>query len=334
MKDNPVTIIKNGKWINIAEDDLCKDDTVVFQAGDIVPADLRLIEATGLEVDEFDLTGEIMPVIKNIQESAMLYRGSKIIKGSGKGIAVATGSETEYGKILEQTWEQENTYRFQFFNKNSLFPVALLLPPFVVQMALSHHPILLILLYLFLSAALMLMQNDDFFRYLLISDEVKKYERYQIQIRDISAIEALNQIDVICFDKTGVLTTREMEVKNLYYADGMPHAANTANNNTLSYLVKTACALCNDVQFYEKLEQANAIDKTLISFAGKNGIDIKELLQSERIYHRPFESENKYMACGYKLKDLGVYYFARETRTLFWECATDIFQRPAEKSRF
>jgi len=126
LKDSPVTIIKNGKLVNVDEENLCLDDIVVIQAGEIVPADLRLIETAGLEVDEFDLTGEISPVIKGAQDNEILYKGSRITKGSGKGMVIATGEKTEYGQIIKQMWEQSETYRFQFIKKKYLILVSLL----------------------------------------------------------------------------------------------------------------------------------------------------------------------------------------------------------------
>lgn len=310
MKDNPVTIIKNGKLVNIDEGDLCLSDIVVVQAGDIVPADLRLTETTGLEVNEFDLTGEIMPVIKKARDNTKLYKGSNIIKGSGKGVVVATGEQTEYGQITKQLWEQNETHKLRFIKMKYFILVALLLPPFVIRKAQSSNSASLILLYLILSAVFILLQNDELYRQWLISNEIKKCERYQIQIRDTTVFESLNQVDVVCFDKTGVLTTREMDVKNVHYGDGL--SSNGSRKDQPLRLIDIACALCNDVLFFEKLQQANAIDKALISFAEKNGIDLKNLLQqSKRIYEKPFDSENRYMACGYKLKDQEVYYFAK-----------------------
>lgn len=312
MKGNPVTIMKNGKWINVDEDDLCHDDIVAVQAGDIVPADLQLIETAGLEVDEFDLTGELSPVLKKAQDNTMLYRGSKIIKGSGSGIVVATGEQTEYGQIAEQLWEQSETFQIRFFKKKYLILVILLLPAFVIQAARAPNLAVLTVLYLFWAAVIVLLQNDALFRHWLISDEIKKCGRYQIQIRDTAVFESLHQVDVVCFDKTGVLTTRQMDVKNIYCEGDRPIGAGRSTGDSLLHLIDTACALCNDVLFFEKLEQANAIDKALISFAEKNGMDIKNLLlQSKRIYEKPFDSENRWMACGYELKDLGICYFAK-----------------------
>lgn len=312
MKGNLVTIMKNGKWINVDEDDLCHDDIVAVQAGDIVPADLQLVETAGLEVDEFDLTGELSPVLKKAQDNTMLYRGSKIIKGSGSGIVVATGEQTEYGQIAKQLWEQSETFQIRFFKKKYLILVILLLPAFVIQAARVPNLAVLTVLYLFWAAVIVLLQNDALFRHWLIFDEIEKCGRYQIQIRDTTVFESLNQVDVVCFDKTGVLTTRKMDIKNIYCEGDRPIGAGRSTGDRLLHLIDTACALCNDVLFLEKLEQANAIDKALISFAEKNGMDIKNLLlQSKRIYEKPFDSENRWMACGYKLKDLGVCYFAK-----------------------
>ena len=80
----------------LAEDSLRRGDELLVQAGDFVPADLRLVEARGLAVDEWELTGEIAPVEKRVNGADVrLYRGSRVTRGSGKGIVVATGAATE-----------------------------------------------------------------------------------------------------------------------------------------------------------------------------------------------------------------------------------------------
>ena len=189
------------------------------------------------------------------------------------------------------------------------------------------------LFYLFLSVIFIFLQNDKFFLYLVIAREVKKCERNRIQIRDITVFESLSQVDAVCFDKTGVLTTRQMEVKTVYYADGSEVSVDT--QGMVSSLVKTACALCNDVLFFEKLDQANAIDKALISFAQKNGINVKELLsQSKRIYDKPFDSENRYMASGYNLKDFGMCYFVKgDPDVILKMCDFSLMRSSSERKR-
>lgn len=139
MKDIIATIVKGGKLTNVDGDSLCKDDMVVIQAGDIVPADIRLVEARALEIDEFELTGEIMPVIKDVDNDVMVYMGSKVLKGTGNGIVVATGEQTEYGKILKQSWERCEPYKFRLFEKEYLGLVFLLIPAFAILLIQSSN---------------------------------------------------------------------------------------------------------------------------------------------------------------------------------------------------
>jgi Ca2+-transporting ATPase len=88
------------KLVNTVEDDLRVGDVVLLQAGDLVPADLRLVEATGLEVDEFELTGEIMPVVKQVNgRDVAVYKGSRVIRGTGKGYVTATGEQRKISRL-------------------------------------------------------------------------------------------------------------------------------------------------------------------------------------------------------------------------------------------
>jgi magnesium-transporting ATPase (P-type) len=106
MSGSAATGLERDRVVGTAEGNVHEGDTVLLQAGDLVPADLELLEARGLEVDEWELTGEIPPVEKRADEGvAYLYRGSRITRGSGKGVVIATGEDTEYGKILKQPWE-------------------------------------------------------------------------------------------------------------------------------------------------------------------------------------------------------------------------------------
>ena len=305
-----MTIVKMGKLVNIIEDDLRLGDVVLLQAGDLVPADLRLVEATGLEVDEFELTGEIMPVIKNVNGSDVtVFKGSKIIRGTGKGYVTATGEQTEYGKISKLEWEREKGYKFQWVNKSHFILPLALLPALIISLMRYHNP-LVFSVFLPLTVIVVLLQNSNLFRYILVANEIKRLLRHNVYFRDMTALEHFNNVDVMCFDKTGVLTTRDLEVKDVF-PEGRALGSALVEANTFN-LIKTACALCNDVRFREKLDQANLIDRALISFSTKNGINLDEtLFRYKRIYERPFDSEERYMACGFQFSDKVAYYFAK-----------------------
>lgn len=314
MNANLVTILQDGKLVNTGEDNLCKGDLVVLQAGEIVPADLKLVEARALEIDEFDITGEILPVIKEVKDDdVMLYMGSRVIRGTGKGFVVATGEQTQYGEILKQAWEQNKPYEFRIFKIKYLGLLGLLLPAFLIHLALAHKEAAIIAAYSLWSVILILAQNDDLFTYILISNQLKNFSRLNIQIRDLRTLEDMNEIDVICFDKTGVITTRQLDVKNIYFADQLFDAQDVLDGveESSAGLVKIACALCHDVLYFEKIALADPIDKALISFARKNGVNVNQLLlNSKRLYDQPFDSEKRYMAAGFEIDDKE-YYFAK-----------------------
>jgi Ca2+-transporting ATPase len=310
LSGNLVTVEKNGKLINIEEAELRKNDTVIVQTGELAPADIVLTETPGVEVDEFELTGEINPVIK--EPGGLVRMGSKILRGKGKGTVIATGDETEYGKILKQTLEQKKTHKFKLFKKKYLILVLFLLPALVLKLLYAQYPVAVLLEYVCLSVALILLQNSELFRQVLLTGEIKKLGRLKIHIRDPEVMEALRKIDTVCFDKTGVLTTRQMEVKSIYSIDNKLALNGLSDESRAAYLIKTGCALCNDVLFYEKIETATAIDKALIAFAVKNGVDMRNILQNaRRFYEMPFDSENRYMACGFRLSGGKPCYFVK-----------------------
>jgi len=328
-----VTIVKTGKIANIAEDDLCKGDILLLQAGDLVPADLKLLEARGLEVDEFDLTGEIMPVDKKVNgEDILVYRGSRVTRGNGKGVVIAAGEETEYGKILKQRWGQVK-YKFPSLIKRRYFTLLVfLLPPFIISLTRYGNLALTCTVYLAMAVIVVLMQNDELFKYVLTSSEVKKITNESIQIHDETSLDSINKIDIVCFDKTGVLTTREMEVELVHFADETPDMDSFLSNKHISNLTGIACALCNDVIFSEKITQADPIDRALISFASKNGIDRNEIVPKyKRIYEKPFDSEDRYMACGFEHKNKKIYFAKGDPEVILRMCKNYITTSGVEK---
>jgi len=313
LKGNLVTIVKMGRPMNIVEDNLCKGDVVLLQAGDLVPADLRLVEATNLEVDEFEITGTIMPVIKEINGGDVtVHKGSKVIRGTGKGYVTAAGKQTEYGKIQQQKSQSKKGYEFHVINKKHFILLVLLLPALIISFMQYHNPVIIAAVFLPLAGVIVLLQNTGLFKYALITGEVKKLERRNIYFRDTAALEHLVDVDVMCFDKTGVLTTRYLEVKTIFPEGRALDIDLVSTEENMFNIIKIACALCNDVLFHEKMDQADPRDRALISFAVKNGVNLNEtLFRYKRIYDKPFDPEERYMACGFQFSDTAVYYFAK-----------------------
>ena len=308
-----VTIIKDGKLINIDEKNLLQDDLVVLQAGDMVPADLKLVEARSLEVDEFYITGEIMPVIKRVEgEDDILFKGSRVIRGVAKGIVIATGEQTEYGKVLQQEMEGHKPSAYQIFNTKYLGLVLLLLPALIVHLTRFDQDALVVMLYIGSSILLVLLQNDPLFYSILVAKEIKRLGFFNIQIRDVDALARMHKINLLCFDKTGVLTTQHMEVKAIFFTDMQINAKDELGDGSsieVFPIVKMACALCNDIQFYKKIDLADPVDKAFIFFAMIKDMDVEEMLsQYRRVYDFPFDSENRYMVSGFERDGQEVYF--------------------------
>jgi Ca2+-transporting ATPase len=118
-----------------------------------------------------------------------------------------------------------------------------------------------------------------------------------------------------------VLTTRDLEVKCIHFADETPDMDSFASDKYMYSLTKIACALCNDVVFFEKITLADSIDRALIAFATKNGINVNELMsKSKRIYEKPFDSEDRYMACGFELEDRKTYFAKGDPEIILKMC--------------
>jgi Ca2+-transporting ATPase len=254
-----------------------------------------------------------MPVIKKLNGSDVtVFEGSRVIRGTGKGYIIATGEQTEYGKISKLEWEREKGYKFHWVNKSHFILPLALLPALIISLMRYHNPALVFVVFLPLAAIVVLLQNTGLFKYISITREIRRLRRRSIYFRDVTALECFIDVDVVCFDKTGVLTTRNLEVKNVFPEGRILDIGSISIEGDTFNLVKIACALCNDVRFREKMGQANLIDRALISFATKNGINLDEtLFRYRRIYEKPFDSEERYMACGFQFSDKVAYYFAK-----------------------
>ena len=310
MEGNVVAVLKADKITNIPEDELRNGDVLLLQAGDLVPADLKLLEASGLEVDEWELTGEIVPAAKQVgAEDVFIYRGSRVTRGRGKGLVVATREETEYAEILKQPWERAGRKPPILIKGRYLLLPLLLLPPCVVAWRQAGQPALVGSLVLLVAALVVLLQNGALFKQLLAAAAARRLERRNIRIHDITALDVIGDLDIACLDKTGVLTSREIAVKHVHFADATPDMAWFASADGVAALTGVACALCNDVVYLEKVDQANPIDQALIAFAAQNGHAIDEVArQYRRIYDQPFDSEARYMAAGFEQGDRKLYF--------------------------
>jgi len=234
---------------------------------------------------------------------------------------VATGEESEYAAILKQPWEQVRQRFPPLVRGRYLYLLALLLPPSIAAFRYSGYPAVVGALAVLAAALVLLLQNGNLFRHLLISDMRKRLESRNIRIQDVTALDAIGSLDIVCLDKTGVLTTRDIAVKRVYFAEEPSESEWFSSTDRVAMLTGIACALCNDVVYLEKLDQANPVDKALIAFATQHGFGIDELaLRYRRIYDKPFDSEARYMAAGFELDNQQLYFAKGDPEVILKMC--------------
>jgi Ca2+-transporting ATPase len=235
------TVIRKGADVEIPAMDVVPGDIVVLSTGDRIPADLRLIEAFNLRTDEASLTGESTPVEKTtlVIESAevaigdrknMAYSGTTVTYGRGKGIAIATGMQTEFGKIaaMLQEVEEEKTPLEKNLDKVGkwlgyacLGVVAVVVGLVLVRTLISSGAITgdVILQMFIWGVSLAVAAVPEALAAVVVislSLGVRRMVKRHALIRRLSAVETLGCTTVICSDKTGTLTQDQMTVRQIY----------------------------------------------------------------------------------------------------------------------
>lgn len=324
---------RDGEKISIPVEDVVPGDIVYLRSGDKVPADLRLIAAKDLRIEEALLTGESVPVDKTIapvsrdatlgDRSCMAFSGTMVSYGQGTGVVVAIGMETELGKVSAllagvETLNTRLTQRMDEFSK-WLTGAILILAVGTVIFGLALRDYSFTELF-FASVALAVAAIPEGLPAIItitLALGVQRMARQKAIIRRLPAVETLGSVTVICSDKTGTLTRNEMTVTTIFRADkeyqvdgagyepqGSFHVDGSEieqqNDELLIELIR-AGLLCNDGSISQKqggwTVQGDPTDGALITLALKAGLDSSEC--TEKLPRKdviPFESEHKFMA--------------------------------------
>ena len=326
-------VIRGGERISIEGEKLVPGDIVLLEAGDKVPADLRLITVHGVSVQEAILTGESVPVEKHVKpvvpeaplgdRACMAFSGTLVTSGQGKGVVVATGSHTEIGRI-----------------SGLLSQVETLTTPLVTQMGVFSKWLTILIL---LVAALLLtygyfVGHDDFNDMFMavvglsvaaipeglptvltitLAIGVQSMAKRNVIVRRLPAIETLGSVSVICTDKTGTLTRNEMVVasvlthRHMFALEGTGYEPRGAlklgdahvapSEHVVLEKLARAAAVCNDAALRNNegvwQVEGDPMEGALLTFAGKVDVDArKERDAWARTDAIPFDAKHRFMA--------------------------------------
>jgi Ca2+-transporting ATPase len=311
-------VIRDGMSMEVPARELVPGDIVILEAGKYVPADLRLIETSNLKIEESSLTGESVPVEKNdtVIDDAnvpigdrknMAFMSSMVTYGRGKGIVVATGMNTEIGKIADMisNVEDEKTPLQKKLEEvgKGLGIAALIICAIMFGVGvIEGRPVFQMFMTAVSLAVAAIPEGLPAVVTIVLAVGVQKMIKRNAIIRKLPAVETLGAASVICSDKTGTLTQNKMTVKKIYTINGF------ADDILDARKVLEIANLCNDTQIVEEDGKFKTIgdptETALVDIALTAGID-KRVLDREyqRVDEIPFDSDRKLMTTLNKTKD-------------------------------
>jgi Ca2+-transporting ATPase len=346
------TVIRGGIPANIPASQLVPGDIVILEAGKIVPADIRLMELAQLKVEEAPLTGESIPVEKHVRvlhdafiplgdRKNMVYKGTTISYGRGKGIVVATGMETEIGKIAMMLQEGEEMKTplqkrlARFGQRLAIVVLGICSIVFIAGLIRGESSVLMFLTSISLAVAA-IPEALPAVVTISLALGAKKMVRQNALIRKLPAVETLGSVTYICSDKTGTLTLNKMAVEEIYVdgeivtSDELREVAApftgalerledkrrlkpAATQQSVLVTLLRAMALSNDAEVDKDGKVMGDPTEIALYMAAENvgfkkGVLIKDFTRSAEI---PFDSERKCMTTFHRDPQGGIISFTK-----------------------
>jgi len=320
----------------INSEEIVPGDIVFLEAGDLVPADGRIIKSSSLQIDESALTGESVPVEKEdkifeadailADRSNMLYKGTHSTRGNAYYIVTHTGINTELGKIAKmvQTSEQSSTpleKKLEEFSKKLIWITIVLVLVILGIGFLQGKPFLEILKSSLALAVAAIPEGLPIVATVALSKGMLKMAKHKVIIKKLSAVETLGGTNIICTDKTGTLTENKIVVSSVL----IPSESEETKETLLQIMV-----LCNNAEIEKKDHKAKEIgdplEVGLLHYAHENKINIHQLRSKfHRIKEEPFSSETKIMATLNKTPH-GKFVYAKGATEEILEASTSIIK--------
>jgi Ca2+-transporting ATPase len=340
-------VVREGQERKVGTEELVPGDIVVLSTGDRVPSDIRLFTSVRMRAEESVLTGEPgseekitgklpedTPLVDRLN---MVYSGTSITGGRGFGIVVATGMNTEVGKIAEEI-EEASGEKTDFHRRVSSLAVYLSILAIVLASSqaviayLRGVSIYNVLLFALTSAVSIIPEGLIAVITIVLVVSVRVMARRNAIVRNLQAVETLGSATVICTDKTGTLTRNEMTVRAIYLngetievtGEGYAPIGDFEKNGEVIYpeshphleLFLKAMALCNDARLVSEDDKYSILgdptEGALVVAAAKGGINKEEEEEeTPRIDEIPFESELACMTTVHDFSDEEKYIYAK-----------------------
>lgn len=308
-------VLRDGKTVTVRSEDIVVGDIVILEAGDSVPADCRILKSSSMKIEEAALTGESVPVSKETEpinpegsddvplgdRKNMCYMGSNVVYGRGEAVVVATGMDTEMGKIanaLNDAKEGDTPLQIKLNQLSKILSYLVLgicvfifaidiIRTLIMGQQLTFDSMLDTFMVAVSLAVAAIPEGLAAVVTIVLSIGVTKMSKRNAVIRRLTAVETLGCTQIICSDKTGTLTQNKMTV--------VEHRGDNER------LVAQAMALCSDAKLEDGVVKGEPTEAALVEWADK--LDMPKYgLEEEfpRVAEAPFDSSRKMMSTVHK----------------------------------
>ena len=320
-------VVRDGEAQEIPADRLVPGDVVRVEGGDLLTADLRLLEASKLQADESSLTGESVPVGKSIdavpddaplaERTCMLYKGTALTRGSGLGVVTSTGMATELGHISQLVEEAEESRtpleeRLDALGRQ-LVGVTLAITAVIIAVGIGRGKDLFLMVETGIALAVATVPEGlPIVATLALARGMWRMAQRNALINQLSAVETLGATNVICTDKTGTLTENRMTVTDVALTAGEVDLASNGDVDDANGALRAALeigALCNNASLSSDSEASekgvgDPLEVALLAAAQRAGLDRAALVGSApEVREEAFDPDIRMMATFHETDD-------------------------------
>ncbi len=338
MLKNEAIVLRDNKKQKIGADSLVPGDIIFLKEGDKVPADCRILECKELYVDESMLTGESRPVLKGhsallksvplAERKCLAFMNAYVTKGTAKCLVIATGENTEVGKIAKALDMKQQKSPFieevdRASKKITYVALALIIVVLAIFFIKDHNWISIFMI----GSALVIGSIPEGLPAIVtftLALGSLKLAKSNVLVKKKTLLETLGSVDVICVDKTGTLTENKMSVKRLFFDMRQLKAdkpLSSISEKALFYFSRAAL-LANEAKDTDKGFQGCPEDIALIDFFNSAGIDIIKLREANpALDFEPFSSEKKYASSTNASENKTIEYLKGAPEVILKKCS-------------
>ena len=308
-------VLRNGQVILSLTEQLVPGDIVVLEPGDIVAADCRLLDSHNLSVKESALTGESMDMEKRVgiiahetvlaDRTNMVYKGTVVVRGHAQAAVIATGRNTELGKISKLVSEAEKSItpfekKLSGLSKKLIYLTLLITIAIVLIGLIKQNEFQLLLETAIALAVAAIPEGLPIVATIALARGMTRMSRQQVIVKNLQAVQTLGEVNVLCTDKTGTLTEDRMNAMRIALPSGDLKVNEINEISPELTEILTTAVLCNNASYDPKDPEnssGDSLEVALLKLSHNQIFKHNNLNNNfELIQEIPFDSEKKYMA--------------------------------------